>query len=445
MWQRIVDLFSAADLSALPKPVRQAVAKREQESEVLVGYLQLFLVGMLSVLYAVAPSPDNMSGFMAEPYALFLYAILTLGRIYWAQHAPIPNWALYGSILIDTALLMLLIWSFHIQYSQPAAFYLKAPTFLYVFFLIALRALRFDPRFVIAAGAAAAAGWALMVGYILLNDPTVITRDYVAYLTSNAVLIGAEIDKIIVILVVTAILALAIARGREVLIRAMAQEAATRNLSRFFDPSVAKGIAETDQPIAAGEGVERDAAIINVDIRGFSKLAATMAPDDIMALLADYQSRVIPIISSHDGVIDKFLGDGIMATFGAAKPSAAFARDAVLAATEILAQVDAWNVERSDTGQIPLEINVGVASGRVVFGAVGDASRLEYTVIGGPVNVSAKIEKHNKDEGVRGLCTKDCLSQAVAQGFQGAAPLEHRSDRIIDGIAAPLDLVVLSH
>ena len=255
---------------------------------------------------------------------------------------------------------------------------------------------------------------------------------------------GAEIDKIIVILVVTAILALAIARGREVLIRAMAQEAATRNLSRFFDPSVAKGIAETDQPIAAGEGVERDAAIVNVDIRGFSKMAAAMAPDDIMTLLADYQARVIPIISSHDGVIDKFLGDGIMATFGAAKPSTTYARDAVAAATEILEQAEVWNEERSANGQIMLDINIGVASGRVVFGAVGDASRLEYTVIGGPVNLSAKIEKHNKDEDVRGLCTKDCLSQALAQGLRGADRLECRSNRTIDGISEPMDLVVLS-
>ncbi len=444
MWQSLRAIIGTPNTLEISKPVRKAIAEREQESEVLVGYLQLFLVGMFAILYAVAPSPNSATDFMPVPYALVFYALLTLGRVAWARRARIPNWALYVSILIDMSLLMLLIWSFHLQYDQPAAFYLKAPTLLYVFFFIALRALRFEPRFVIAAGAAAALGWAMMILYTVMTEPAVITRDYVEYLTSNAILLGAEFDKIISILVVTAILALAIARGRDLLIRASAQEAATRNLSRFFDPTIAKGIAETDQPIAPGEGVVREASILNVDIRGFSHVAAQLPPGEVMGLLADYQSRIIPIITAHRGVIDKFLGDGIMATFGAIAPSPTYSADAVLAAEEIMKEIEGWLEGRSVDGHIPLEINIGIASGRVVFGAVGDATRLEYTVIGDPVNLSAKIEKHNKAEGVKALCTKDCMARAVAQGYQGAEKLEVRSERSIEGISRPVDLVVLS-
>ena len=444
MWQSLRAIIGTPNTLEISKPVRKAIAEREQESEVLVGYLQLFLVGMFAILYAVAPSPNSATDFMPVPYALVFYALLTLGRVAWARRARIPNWALYVSILIDMSLLMLLIWSFHLQYDQPAAFYLKAPTLLYVFFFIALRALRFEPRFVIAAGAAAALGWAMMILYTVMTEPAVITRDYVEYLTSNAILLGAEFDKIISILVVTAILALAIARGRDLLIRASAQEAATRNLSRFFDPTIAKGIAETDRPIAPGEGVVREASILNVDIRGFSHVAAQLPPGEVMGLLADYQSRIIPIITAHGGVIDKFLGDGIMATFGAIAPSPTYSADAVLAAEEIMREIEGWLEDRSVDGHIPLEINIGIASGRVVFGAVGDATRLEYTVIGDPVNLSAKIEKHNKAEGVKALCTKDCMARAVAQGYQGAEKLEVRSERTIEGISRPVDLVVLS-
>ncbi len=444
MWRRLLSVVGTPDTAGLSKPVRRAIAEREQESEVLVGYLQLFLVGMFAVLYAIAPAPAAATMFMPVPYALLVYTLLTLGRVYWAQRARIPDWALYLSILLDMGLLMLLIWSFHLQYDQPAAFYLKAPTLLYAFFFIALRALRMEPRFVIAAGGAAAAGWALMIAYVVVAEPTVVTRDYVEYLTSNAILMGAEFDKIISILVVTAILALAIARGRELLIRAFAQEAATRNLSRFFDPTVAKGITQTDRPIAPGEGVVREAAILNVDIRGFSKLAAEMTPAEIMELLSAYQARVVPLITAHGGVIDKFLGDGIMATFGAAAPSATYSADAVNAADDIIREMDAWLSSREALGAAPLSINIGIASGRVVFGAVGDQSRLEYTVIGDPVNLSAKIEKHNKVEGVRALCTKSCMAQAVAQGYVAPAELEMRSNVRIEGLQQPVDLVVLA-
>lgn len=444
MRRALATFVGTSDTAELSTSVRTAIAAREQESEVLVGYLQLFLVGMFGVLYALSPAPPVEISFMPVPMALVVYTLLTLGRVAWARRARLPNWALYVSILLDMSLLMLLIWSFHLQYDQPASFYLKAPTLLYVFFFIALRALRFEPRFVLAAGLAAASGWALMIVYVVSTEPAVITRDYVTYLTSNVVLLGAEFDKIISILVVTAILALAIARGRDLLIRAFAQEAATKNLSLFFDPAVAKGIAETDRPIAAGEGVVRDAAILNIDIRGFSSVAARLPPGEVMTLLADYQSRVIPIISAQGGVIDKFLGDGIMATFGATTPSPTYAADAVRASEEILTEIDLWLAERAQTGAVPLDVNLGIAAGRVVFGAVGDATRLEFTVIGDPVNLSAKIEKHNKVEGVRALCTEDVMTRAVAQGYAGASTRERRPARLIEGASRPLDLVVLA-
>jgi len=98
-------------------------------------------------------------------------------------------------------LLFGLIWCFHIQYGQPPAFYLKAPTLLYVFIFIALRALRFEARYVLISGFAAAAGWLALVVYAAAFDPRgmAVTRNYVEYMTSARILWGAEIDKVIAI------------------------------------------------------------------------------------------------------------------------------------------------------------------------------------------------------------------------------------------------------
>ena len=107
------------------------------------------------------------------------YALFTLLRLVLAHRISLPGWFLIVSIVFDMSLLFGLIWSFHLQYQQPASFYLKAPTLLYVFIFIALRALRFEARFVIAAGLAAAAGWLVLVLYVITVDPsdTMITRD----------------------------------------------------------------------------------------------------------------------------------------------------------------------------------------------------------------------------------------------------------------------------
>ena len=101
------------------------------------------------------------------------------------------------SVAADVGLLMILNWSLHIQYMQPASFYLKAPIMLYVFIFIALRALRFDPAFIVAAGTMAALGWLCLMLYALFAVPgdAMITRDYVQYVTSNSILVGAEVDK----------------------------------------------------------------------------------------------------------------------------------------------------------------------------------------------------------------------------------------------------------
>jgi adenylate cyclase len=116
---------------------------------------------------------------------------------------------------MDIAVLMALIWSFHVKYMQPPSFYLKAPTVMYVFIFIALRALRFEPKYILITGAAAVVGWIVLVLFVVLGPDggTMVTRNFVTYMTDNAILIGAEIDKMLSIVVVTLVLAAAVPRA----------------------------------------------------------------------------------------------------------------------------------------------------------------------------------------------------------------------------------------
>ncbi|GHD39570.1 adenylate cyclase [Thalassobaculum fulvum] len=431
----------------LPARVRAALREQQGSSEILIGWIQLAVVTAFGTLYAISPKafPPEVE-FRPIPWFLGCYLAFTLARLALAHARRLPRWFLALSVLADMVLLLGMIWSFHLQYMQPAAFYLKAPTLLYVFIFIALRTLRFEPVFVLLAGGAAAVGWLLMAGYALMWDPHAapVTRDYVLYLTSNSVLIGAEFDKVVSILTVTGILALAIVRARRLLVRAVRESLAARELSRFFSRDVADRITDLDAGVEIGRGELRDAAVLNVDMRGFSRLATEIAPDDLIALLAEYQRLVVPLVQSHGGSIDKFLGDGVMATFGATRPSDTAAADALRAVDELVAATAAWTDGRLAAGLPAPPGGLAVAAGPVVFGAVGDESRLEYTVIGTPVNLSAKLEKHTKAEAVRALTDAETYEAGLRQGYRPGRPAERRPGRAVAGLDVPLDLVVLA-
>ncbi|MFQ5785003.1 MAG: adenylate/guanylate cyclase domain-containing protein [Alphaproteobacteria bacterium] len=438
-------LFGAS--AHMPPRVSAEIAKVQEESEVLIGWVQLVGVAFFAVVYTIAPKTfDPNAMFAPVPWTLGFYAGFTLVRLVLAYRRRLPAWMIRASVIIDMAVLLVTIWSFHLQYEQPPGFSLKAPTLLYIFILIALRTLRFDASYVVLAGIAAALGWLTLVAYAVLSTPGpgVITRDYVHYITSPAILIGGEVDKVLSIGAVTAILAISLVRARRLLVRAVAEHAAAADLSRFFAPEVARQITGAEHGIRAGEGELREAAILYLDIRGFTGLARSLPADDVMALLAEYQARMVPVIQSHGGSIDKFLGDGVMATFGAALESERYAADALRAAEALLATADDWNRERAAQGRPALRFGVGVAVGPVVFGAVGDATRLEFTVIGNAVNLAAKLEKHTKKEQVRALVTRTALDCARTQGYAPAEEPDLLEARRVEGVDEPLDLAVLA-
>ena len=316
----------------IPERVRAAIARQQDASERLIAWTQFGVIVTFGVLYALSPKTSTVAPWMTPVgLALMMYFVFSVFRVWLSYRIRLPGWFLSLSVGADLALLMTVIWSFHIQYDQPAPFYLKAPTFLYVFIFIALRALRFEARYVALAGLVSAGGWMLLVAYVVWGDAqdNMITRDYDAYMTSNTVLLGAEFDKIITILVVTAILSVAQIRARRLLERSVIEAAAAQDLSRFFSQEIAAKITHSDQRIRPGQGEAREAAILNVDIRGFTGMANEMDPSDLIRLLSEYESRMVTVIQAHGGNIDKFLGDGILAIFGAALPCQTYAADAM--------------------------------------------------------------------------------------------------------------------
>ena len=436
-------LFGAA--APQPPRVTEEIARSQRESEIWVSWAQIAVIAAAALAYTLTPrgfSPDTPIA--ALPLGIVALILLIVLRAWFALSGQLSRPVLAASVVAEMTVLLGLLWGFAPQYETTLAIALKNSLFVAIFVLIALRALRFEPIWVWLSGLTAACGWTLLAIFAWREaGARGQTMDFVVAATTGRIDVHDEIIRVAVILIVTAVLATALARARLTLARAVRASQSADALSRFFDSEVADRITTTDLPPMAGQSVARDAAIMFTDLRGFTKASATLSAPDLIALIAEYQNVVLPVVRAHGGNIDKFMGDGILASFGAVRASSTYAADALRCIDAILTASHAWAQDRQERGLPALGIGIGVAHGPLVFGIIGVERRLEYTVIGETVNLAAKLEKHNKAEAASTCAPATLVALAglqdpsvVCSGF------EIRRARTVAGVAEPLDLAV---
>lgn len=388
----------------LPSRVRDAIDKQQQNSEELIAWVQLIIISFFGVLYLISPRGFTNADFAPVPYALAAFFGFCVIRLILTHKRVFPRALPLVGVVIDILLLLMLVWIFHIQYMQPAPFYLKVPTLLYVFIFISLRALRFDPVFVIVGGVTAAIGWIALVVYAIHTGPMgmdVLTRDFVEYTTGHRVLIGAEMDKILVVLTVTAILALTLVRARRLLEGAVSAGTTAKDLSRFVAPELVDRIATSEAEIKPGTSEIRTASILFTDIEAFSTISERLSPEDLMRTLNDYFAAMSSIIERHGGVIEQYQGDALLISFNASRQLEDHADRAIHTAVDIQ---EAMNSLTFGDG-LALKTRCGINTGELVVGAFGSSDRLLFTVHGDEVNIAARMEQMNKDYGTYVLIT----------------------------------------
>jgi adenylate cyclase len=431
----------------MPQPPRvlAEIARSQRESEVWVCVAQIAVIGFAALAYALTPrgfSPD--APIAALPLGLVAFALLIALRAWFAHSDQLTRPVLAASVIAEMSVWLAILWGFAAQYETTLPVALKNALFAGIFVLIALRTLRFEPIWVWLSGLTAALGWsALAIAAWRYSGPGGRTWDAVVAATTGRVHAGDEAIRVATILIVTALLATALARARLTLARAVQATQSADALSRFFDSEVADQITTTDLPPMAGQSMLRDAAIMFTDLRGFTKASATLTSNDLIALIGEYQNVVLPVVRAHGGNIDKFMGDGILASFGAVNASRTYAADALRCIDAVLAASRAWADDRRRRSLPALGIGIGVAHGPLVFGIIGVDKRLEYTVIGETVNLAAKLEKHNKAEAASACAPASLIALAHEQDAT-ATPVgfELRRTRTVGGVAEPIDLAV---
>jgi adenylate cyclase len=169
------------------------------------------------------------------------------------------------------------------------------------------------------------------------------------------------------------------------------REALTRsNFERFFTPQLAARIANAGEAIRLG-GEKRQVAVLFSDIRGFTALSETMNPDVMATHLTEYFTEMVDCVFRHGGTLDKFIGDAVMAQWGAPIAEPDDADRAVAAALDMMTQLDLLNARWRAEGRPELKIGVGINYGDAFAGNIGSERRLEYTVIGDTVNTASRL------------------------------------------------------
>jgi adenylate cyclase len=164
--------------------------------------------------------------------------------------------------------------------------------------------------------------------------------------------------------------------------------------------------------MAALSGRQQPAAVLFADIRGFTTVSETLAPPELARFITEFRRRATRATQRHAGIVDKFIGDAVMAVFGVPEPTPADALNALRAAMALLAEMADWNHDRCAAGLAPVHLGVGVHYGVVFAGVLGDDERLEFTVLGDAVNVAQRIEELTRSLGTDLIVSEDLLKAA---------------------------------
>lgn len=337
----------------------------------------------------------------------------------------------------------------------PLAMQYSYDNFVYFYFILAAGTLAYSWRTVISMGTWTAAIWTggwLLASYVATPLPDLSEAAAKAFGTYPRVLEFFDpnnfvptlrIQEAVVFVIVAGILALSVRRFNQLLLSNAGLERERANLSRYFSPNVVDELSRNDDPLKQVRSAR--IGVLFIDIVGFTRLSEGRDPHEVIELLRGFHGRMEAEVFRHGGTLDKYLGDGLMATFGTPVAGDRDASNALACGRAMLDVLDRWNRDRRRAGEPEIEVGIGIHFGAAVMGDIG-ANRLEFAVIGTTVNVAARLEAKTRELRVR-LVISDALHRQVTAEAPGGSHLldglERHESQQIRGLSESVTLWAL--
>ena len=329
--------------------------------------------------------------------------------------------------------------------SWPAPMQLRFNNFPYFFILLAVGTLAYSWRTIFAIGTWTVGLWTVGVGVMwwfsdarpdltaALKTAFAGNPELIGMLDPASIQFGLRIQEVVIFLIVAFILAQTVRRSNQLLVSHAAVERERANLARYFSPNVVEELSHNDEPLKRVR--TQDVAVLFVDIVGFTEFSAGRPPQDVIETLRVFHSLMETEVFAHSGTLDKYLGDGLMATFGTPLASDNDAGNALRCARRMLEAMAAWNAERTKAGDPEIRIGTGLHYGPVVLGDIG-SNRLEFAVIGNTVNIANRLEALTRPLDVALAASDDLVMRIRAETASDPVleSLEQRPGQTIRGM-----------
>ncbi len=384
----------------------------ERDTERVSAHLRLLIAAVLAVLYLTSDNPDP-HGLLAPGLAAYgVIALIAIGLAYRAFYRP---WLPWVFVTFDVAVLWLMLEARFQSMGMSAMAALTLPSASLIFVILAHAAMRHRPALVAyAAGLFLAAWLAALLGFGDTAGGMGPGHRPGARMTAVATPWHAtlqEVARAAMVALTAVILIVTVMRTRQRVLQSIIEARRAANLSRYMPESLVEQLSYEGVESVRGSRLQ-DAAVMFVDIRGFTTLSESLDPAELGSFLGEFRNRLSVPIGEHHGTIDKFIGDAIMAVFGIPDPGSEDAKNALDCASDMLATLERWNRERRAQGLDPVAVGIGLHFGPVLAGALGDENRMEYTVIGDTVNVAERLEKLTRDYDTAVVVSEDLLRAA---------------------------------
>ncbi|MBU44696.1 MAG: adenylate cyclase [Spirochaetaceae bacterium] len=347
--------------------------------------------------------------------------VLRAGKAFWIKAFN------YITLIFDYALVtgLLIFWNI-VESPDNAGFTLKNPTNLYYLIPLLIPTFQFRIKYIVISFSMFMAIHIATV-LIALNMGTALTRDWYDYIMGEGIILADVIPTRPLLFGLVALTAgLTIRRSLTMLKRLASAEAQKTLLSRYFSPELAQRLTSNPDQLRSGE--RRYVTVLFSDIRGFTTISEGIPPEDLARMLTEYRESVTEIIFRHGGMIDKFIGDAVMAVFGVpeTRGNQEDARAAVDCARELLSSLPDFNRRLEKWLPTKLDIGIGIHCGEVFAGTIGSENRLEYTVLGDTVNTASRLEGLCKRLKRRLVVSKDLVDLLASAEFESIAQVQVR-------------------
>jgi adenylate cyclase len=406
-------------------------------SEQLRARLLIYVLGALLILFTallfflpdlmgVNPPPPWIPAAVGGPFLLYEVIALRVLKEFERRRFEPPAVARAANAIIETSLPTVIMYV--VSHYVPAATVFGGwPPLLYFIFIVA-STLRLN--FALPAFTGIVAGAEYMGAVFLMLPLDAIVVPYAAGESVFLPLVFHAI-KAVIMLAAGIVAGLVAVRLRGKFVRAMEEATARERVTSLFGQHVSPTVVERllDRR-EQGESELRHVCVMFLDFTNFTAQARVHEPTEVVTFLNDAFAYMIEAVNGHQGIINKFLGDGFLAIFGAPLDDPNATQHAVAAALAILAETD--RIRSRDSGWT-LHVRIGLHCGHAVTGNVGSPRRKEFTVIGDVVNLASRIEQLNKDVGSRLL-----VSDAVAACIEPGIPKEDIGEVTMKGYAAPV-------